>query len=71
MPDLETLVEIRSLLDKVAKVEDRLADNEKAIFRELRDKYAGPCDIGFEDRTLLEVLLRNVTVRKDKGIAPG
>jgi len=60
---------IRELLDRVAVVEDHLADVEKSLFHELRDKYAGPCDIGYEDRVLLEVMLRNVTVRQDKGIA--
>lgn len=67
-PGMSPLDEITDLIDKVARIEHRLADNEKAIFHDLRDKYAGPCEIGFEDKTLLEVLLRNVTVREDKGI---
>lgn len=68
-PDLKTLVEIKDLIDKVEKVEGDLADNERALFHELRDKYASEVAIGFEDKVLLEVMLRNITVRRDKGIA--
>lgn len=67
-PDLKTLVEIKDLIDHVAKVEDRLAENERALFHELRDKYASEVAIGFEDKVLLEVMLRNVTVRHDTGM---
>ncbi len=67
-PDLKTLVEIKNLIDQVAVVEDRLADNEKQLFHELQDKYASEVSIGFEDKVLLEVMLRNVTIRKDMDI---
>lgn len=67
-PDLKTLVEIKDLLDKVAKVEDSLADNERTLFHELRDKYQSEVSIGFEDKVLLEVMLRNITVRRDTGV---
>lgn len=63
--DLKTLVEIRSLLDKVGAIEHELAENERGVYRELREKYAGDCTIGFEDKTLLEVMLRNVAIRRD------
>ncbi len=67
-PDLKTLVEIKDLIDKVAKVEDRLADNERTLFHELRDKYASEVAIGYEDKVLLEVMLRNITIRRDTGM---
>jgi hypothetical protein len=67
-PDLTILVEIKNLIDKVALVEDQLADAEKALFIELRDKYNSEVSIGFEDKVLLEVMLRNVTIRKDMDI---
>lgn len=67
-PDLKTLVDIKDLIDKVAKVENDLAENERALFRELRDKYAGEVAIGFEDKVLLEVMLRNITIRRDTGV---
>ncbi len=67
-PDLKTLVEIRNLIDKVAQVEDQLADNERAVFHELRETYSKEASIGFEDKVLLEVMLRNITIRKDLDI---
>ncbi len=68
-PDLKTLIEIKDLIDKVAKVEHDLAENERVLFHELRDKYANEVSIGFEDKVLLEVMLRNITVRRNKGVA--
>ncbi len=68
-PDLKTLVEIKNLIDQVAKVEDMLADNERTLFHELRDKYATEVAIGYEDKVLLEVMLRNITVRHGIGMA--
>lgn len=67
-PDLKTLVEIKNLIDRVAKVEDKLADNERTLFHELRDKYASEVAIGYEDKVLLEVMLRNITVRRETGM---
>ena len=68
-PDLKTLVEIKDLIDKVGLIEADLADNERALFHELRDKYASEVQIGFEDKVLLEVMLRNVSVRRDTGMS--
>ena len=68
LTDLATRIEIEDLIEKATRIEDKLADNEKEILGELRQKYAGPCEVGFEDKTLLQVLLRNVAVRKDKDI---
>ncbi len=68
-PDLKTLVEIKDLIDKVGLIEADLADNERTLFHELRDKYATEVQIGFEDKVLLEVMLRNVTVRRDTGMS--
>ena len=71
LTDLATMIEIQDLIEKATRIENRLAPNEKEILQQLRDKYAGPCEIGFEDKTLLEVLLRNVAVRQKKGIGLG
>ena len=67
-PDMNTLSEIKDLIEKVSMIEGDLADNEREIFGELQKKYAGPCEIGFEDKILLEVMLRNITVRRDLGM---
>ena len=62
---LQAFVEIKSLLEKVERVADRLADNERAVFHEMTARYASFTTVEFEDKTLLEVMLRNVTVRQD------
>ena len=67
-PNLKTLVEIKDLIDRVANLEVDLADNERALFHELRDKYASEVAIGFDDKVLLEVMLRNITIRRDTGM---
>lgn len=67
-PDLKTLVEIKNLIDKVSQVEGDLTDNERTLFHELRDKYQSEVAIGFEDKVLLEVMLRNITVRQDNDV---
>ena len=71
LTDLATLIEIQELIEKATRIEKLLAPNEKSVLTELRAKYAGPCEIGFEDKTLLQVMLRNAAVRKQKGIGPG
>ena len=62
---LQAYVEIKSLLEKVGRVADRLAENERALFDEMTARYATFTTAEFEDKTLLEVMLRNVTVRQD------
>ncbi|MBT4888835.1 MAG: hypothetical protein HON65_04720 [Rhodospirillales bacterium] len=66
--DMDTLSEIKGLIEKVAIMKDNLADNERELFDQLQQKYAEPCEIGFDDKVLLEVMLRNITVRKDLGM---
>lgn len=64
-PDLKTLAEIKGLIDKVAVVADQLADNERTVYEDLRDRYTNEVSIGFEDKRLLEVMLRNIMIRKE------
>ena len=69
--NLAALAEVRALLVQAMQVEHKLADHEKSILHELRSKYQNPCEIGFEDKALLQVLLRNVAIRQRSGHAPG
>jgi len=55
---------IRDLLARIAAVEHELLGNEKDLFDELRTKYTGDGAVGFADRRCLEVILRNVLIRK-------
>ncbi|MFQ5955550.1 MAG: hypothetical protein ACE5JZ_10840 [Kiloniellales bacterium] len=64
-------VELRRLLDAVAAVEDRLAPHERELYRDLKAKYAEPVQTAADDRTCLEVMLRNVEIRKSYGLDSG
>ena len=72
MTSIDTLSEIIELIEKLTPLADSLAENEKEIFEELHQKYTPPngkaVKIGFDDKILLEVMLRNITVRKDLGM---
>ena len=57
-------VEVQRLLEEVAVVEARLSPNERELYRSLKAKYAEPLSIAFDDKVCLEVLLRNVEVRR-------
>ena len=62
---LSDYVEIKSLLEKVEKILPRLGDNEREIYEEMQNRFATFTTAQFEDKTLLEVMLRNVTVRQE------
>lgn len=64
MFDMARHVEVMSLLEKLQAVEDQLLPNELEMLRSLRAKYAEPGHNDFDDVTCLEVILRNVEVRK-------
>ena len=57
-------------LGKVAAVEERLTPNELELFRTLKLRYEDPGAGSFEDKTCLEVILRNIKVRKGFGLEP-
>lgn len=64
-------VEVQRLLEEVAVVEARLSPNERELYRSLKAKYAEPLSIAFDDKVCLEVLLRNVEVRRGFGLDTG
>ncbi len=70
MFDMARFVEVKHLLDAVEAVEDRLTAGELEMYRSLRFKYAEPAHGDFDDLTCLEVILRNVEIRKDYRIDP-
>ena len=70
MFDMARHVEVMSLLEKLQAVEDQLLPNELEMVRSLRAKYAEPGHNDFDDVTCLEVILRNVEVRKGYRIDP-
>ncbi|MHC8508088.1 MAG: hypothetical protein ACYYKD_01620 [Rhodospirillales bacterium] len=68
---LAAFVEVKSLIEKAGRVRENLTENERGALEELETRYAVFTAPGFEDKTLLEVMLRNVTVRGRMGVAPG
>ena len=64
MFDMARHVEIKRLLEQLAEVEDKLLPNELEMVHSLAAKYDEPGHGDFDDVTCLEVILRNVEVRK-------
>ena len=71
MFSLADFAEVKRLLEEVGAVEGRLTPNELEIYRTLKDRYGNPGAGSFDDKTCLEVILRNVEVRKGYGLEPG
>ena len=57
-------IEVQRLLERIAAVEDQLLPNELEMVRSLKAKYDDPGPNDFDDTTVLEVILRNVEIRK-------
>lgn len=71
MFSLTDFAEVKRLLDRVALVQDRLTPNELELYRTLKARYEDPGAGSFDDKTCLEVILRNIEVRQKIGLAPG
>ncbi len=70
MPKLIDLVQVNRLLDQLAAVEEKLTPNERELFHTLKVKYREPGATSFDDKTCLEVMLRNVEIRRGYGLEP-
>ena len=57
-------VELKRLLTKVEAIEEKLMPNELEMLRSLQAKYAEPLTPDPFDVTSLDVMLRNVEIRK-------
>jgi len=71
MVNLAHYAEIKALLDEVAACADDLSPNERELFHSLAARYEEPVAGSFEDKTCLEVMLRNVALRASYGMKPG
>lgn len=70
MVNLPNYVETKRLLDEIEAVADDLMANEIEMFASLKAKYAEAVDSDPFDVTALNVLLRNVAVRKGYDFDP-
>jgi hypothetical protein len=68
MVNLAHYAEIKALLDEVTAVADRLSPNERELFHTLAARYEEPVTGTFDDKTCLELMLRNVALRKGYGM---
>ncbi len=70
MPNLVDLAEVSRLLDKLAAVEEELTPNERELFHTLKAKYREPGATSFDDKICLEIMLRNIEIRRGYGLGP-
>ena len=70
MVNLAHYAEIKGLLDEVAALAERLSPNEQELFHTLAQRYEEPVTGTFDDKVCLEVMLRNIAIRKGYGLDP-
>ena len=64
MFNLINYADVKRLLGELETLEDQLMPNELEMLHNLCDKYAEPITIDPFDATALNVMLRNIKVRK-------
>ena len=70
MVELVAHVALLRLIEAAEAVEESLMPNEREMLHSLRAKYLVPIDVDPFDATALEVILRNVEVRKGYDFDP-
>lgn len=61
---------LKRLIDEVGTVDDRLMPNELETYRSLAIKYAEPINPDPIDTACLEVILRNIEIRRGYDFDP-
>ena len=64
MVKLAAYAEFKAMLDHAAEIEEELLPNELEMLHSLNAKYSEPLNLDPFDVTAIEVILRNVGVRK-------
>ena len=70
MFNMTLYVELQRLLDMVGEAEAKLSPREIETYLEVKAKYAEPTSPEATDITCLEVILRNIEIRKGFGVDP-
>ncbi len=70
MVDLVNHVEVTKLLAEAEALAADLTPNEQEMLSHLKSKYAVPDHGDFDDKICLEVMLRNVAIRKGYAMDP-
>jgi len=64
MFDMARHIRVKALLETVEALTDELSFNEVEMVRHLKEKYADPGHNDSDDVVALEVIVRNVAIRK-------
>ena len=64
MLDLANRAQVLELLDECEQQKDQLTANEFEVLSQLKSKYSAADEGSFDDKTCLEVMLRNIGIRK-------
>ena len=70
MVDLVNHTEVVKLLAEAEALAADLTPNEQEMLSHLKSKYAAPDQGDFDDKICLEVMLRNVAIRKGYAMDP-
>ncbi|MGI9406397.1 MAG: hypothetical protein ACR2O4_08500 [Hyphomicrobiaceae bacterium] len=62
--------EILALLEQIEPIAGELTSNEREMYAHLAQKYETPTQGAFDDKVCLEVLIRNVGIRKGFDMKP-
>lgn len=64
MVDLANRAQVLELLEACEQQKDQLTANEFEMYSQLKSKYREADDGSFDDKICLEVMLRNIGIRK-------
>ena len=70
MVELVAFVGLQRLIESAEAIEESLMPNEREMLHSLKSRYREPIDVDPFDVTALEVILRNVEVRKGYDFDP-
>ena len=68
MVELANRAQVLKLLSELDDVTDKLTSNELEMYSQIKEKYSSSDEGTFDDKVCLEVMLRNITIRKGYGM---
>ena len=68
MPELENHEQVVQLLSECAAIKGQFTANEFEMYSHIKEKYEKESEGSFDDKICLEVMLRNISIRKDLAI---
>lgn len=69
MVELVNRAQVLNLLSEFEEVVDKLTSNELEMYSQIKEKYSvSSDDASFDDKICLEVMLRNINIRKGYGM---